>query len=602
MALKKILGAIVLVALAAGCRQSGTDKGAGPKAPVHSGPILEFHSQGLTRIYADPGSGKLRELSSLPSSLPFRREFARKVASAPQLYVQKKRGQPQPDLSTVLGPMVEDCLDWETFARIEGTPGDWNLVFGALIPDARYGLWKTNLMTAARVLRWGAAMETNWNSLPGFEIKTSPPEGTLRVARARGWVVIGFGAGKLGAFDATLAKLGSAPPVEPMTNWFRATGDLRRLAAWIPSLEPIGKPLFDFSIRGRVTKSDTNLVTEGRFTFDNNLDWKPEAWKFPTSIIEDPLIAFWAAQGFSGWLSDRQVIREIKPDAVPNQIVSWSQEGLPFLMFAASPYTDGQKRVDAVSPRLAEAARKHIAWGNIGKIEWAKRTSNRPPASTNKGPSTLVVTNSVEIVWHGLPIVVPYIWPVQVKEGEFLFAGLFPPVSTQKPAPRELFDEVTRKKNLAYYGWEITGERVSHWRQLFQLHRLLTEEPSPVTAAAGSSWLTNLVTRLGNTGTEVTVTGPREMQFLRNSHLGFTGFELASFFKWYESPAFPLPDEYAPPRPAAPAPSPRAPAGQRLIPPNATTNRNAANRTNPIIRTIPSTNPPSTNTLRPRPK
>ena len=45
---------------------------------------------------------------------------------------------------------------------------------------------------------------------------------------------------------------------------------------------------------------------------------------------------------------------------------------------------------------------------------------------------------------------------------------------------------------------------------------------------------------LGNTVTEITLTGPREITLVRKSHLGFTGFELVMLTRWLNDPHFPL--------------------------------------------------------------
>ncbi|MBI3414206.1 MAG: hypothetical protein HY043_02620 [Verrucomicrobia bacterium] len=45
---------------------------------------------------------------------------------------------------------------------------------------------------------------------------------------------------------------------------------------------------------------------------------------------------------------------------------------------------------------------------------------------------------------------------------------------------------------------------------------------------------------LGNAATEITQTAPNEIQFRRNSDLGFTAFELVALLSWLENPAWPL--------------------------------------------------------------
>jgi hypothetical protein len=40
--------------------------------------------------------------------------------------------------------------------------------------------------------------------------------------------------------------------------------------------------------------------------------------------------------------------------------------------------------------------------------------------------------------------------------------------------------------------------------------------------------------------TEITQTSPQELALVRKSHVGFTGFELATLSAWMDSPGFPL--------------------------------------------------------------
>jgi hypothetical protein len=52
-------------------------------------------------------------------------------------------------------------------------------------------------------------------------------------------------------------------------------------------------------------------------------------------------------------------------------------------------------------------------------------------------------------------------------------------------------------------------------------------------------WIAGIAPMLGNTATEITVSGPNELTFVRRSHIGFTGFELIMLSRWLADPDFP---------------------------------------------------------------
>ena len=127
-------------------------------------------------------------------------------------------------------------------------------------------------------------------------------------------------------------------------------------------------------------------------------------------------------------------------------------------------------------------------------------------------------------------------------------------------APAELFEQVLNRTNLLYYDWELTQERLAHGRQLFQLLDIIHYRRIQSTNVLSQRWLLDLRPLMGNTITEVTLTSPKELSFVRKSNFGFTGFELALLARWLSSPGFPL--TYEPPprldlsltnRPAAPS-------------------------------------------------
>ena len=161
-------------------------------------------------------------------------------------------------------------------------------------------------------------------------------------------------------------------------------------------------------------------------------------------------------------------------------------------------------------------------------------------------------SNRAEILWQGLPWIVPYLRPLQHEGNQYLFFGMFPRIRSSNTPPAELFGQLADRKDLAYYDWEITGPRSVHARQLYQLAHLINSRRLPDPKSPGELWMQDMVDTLGPTITEITVKSQSELNLVRKSHIGFTGFELATFALWLESPRFPLGFEPRPRHPTLP--------------------------------------------------
>jgi hypothetical protein len=110
-----------------------------------------------------------------------------------------------------------------------------------------------------------------------------------------------------------------------------------------------------------------------------------------------------------------------------------------------------------------------------------------------------------------------------------------------------LLAQISGRKNLVYYDWEITQERLVHARPLNQLLDIVNRRQFPRTNAPAQKWLRTVGSLLGNTVTEVTLSAPKELTLTRRSHIGFTGAELETLARWLDAPGFPLKFEPPPP-------------------------------------------------------
>jgi hypothetical protein len=167
---------------------------------------------------------------------------------------------------------------------------------------------------------------------------------------------------------------------------------------------------------------------------------------------------------------------------------------------------------------------------------------------TDPNIKVLWVSNKAEIIVQGLPAAVPSLRPARDKDNQYLFMGMFPLSPKTNPPPPELFGQVLGRKNLVYYDWEFTPERLLQSKQFYQMYYIGNGLHLPGEKFPTQPWMVKISSNLTETATEITVTSPTELTLVRKSRLGFTGFELAGLMSWIESPHFPLQYELPPKR------------------------------------------------------
>jgi hypothetical protein len=128
---------------------------------------------------------------------------------------------------------------------------------------------------------------------------------------------------------------------------------------------------------------------------------------------------------------------------------------------------------------------------------------------------------------------------VSLPEGDFAYGGLEADLSTNRPPPTELLQQISAHTNLVAYDWELTGPRIEQWLYFSQFLRFALHRAQLPPRSAGFVWLVALSSHLGNSGTVVTRTGPAQLSFVRRSSLGVTSDELDWLADWLESPQFP---------------------------------------------------------------
>ncbi len=516
--------------LGAGCDQRPAEtpppRRAVAAAPAPA-PLLRWHFVGTTHLTGDTNAAKLRQIAALPATQQLRAQTFQKLASALANLFPGSDGA-NTNRAAWLQPLLADVWSAETRFQLHAiTNGVGTWALAVELNDERARLWQTNLWQC-----WSGADAPRPFSVEkysGFQA------GRFHCLRAGRWLVLAA-SGDERPWLGTLPQLTTSGwPLAANGAWLEVDADFPRLAALLSWPDFMRWPRAQLAVGGKGEDLRTNL----RLNYPQPLNPPLDPWRVPTNTIQEPLISFTALRGIAPWLKERGFIKELAVESVPNQFFLWAQSGVPFQSFAAWPAPHATNQLTQLAPRI---------------VEWAKTNANRPTDGVIR-----YLTNTVEIAWQGLPIIVPSIHPAPEPPGDFMMAGIFPALPSNQPPPAELLQQVTGRTNLVYYDWEITEARLLQWRRLDLLLSLLPADKLPQLPAptAGPQWLLAVSPLLGNSVTEILLTSPQEFTLVRKSHLGLTGFELVALVKWLDDPGFPtvgLPWPFATPPSRNPVP------------------------------------------------
>jgi len=479
-----------------GCRPKGADEPA-------SGLWLRVHCAGTARIAAAADSAKLREIAALPESAELRESLSRKLVTSFQQTLLRTTNAPSPDAADLLRPLFDEALTREFLFECHGrsnAPTTWLLAVALEGDLARR--WETNYRALAARFNLGELKKFNARSFGGWHV-TQPDKRIIDYLEVGKWVIVGLGTDRrpLAAALQRADKQGRPAPALGEA-WLRAEGDLGRFSRALPLGDALTWPRVDLTVTAR----NTNLVATARFTFPKAWPLEVPAWNVPTNLAHDPVVSFTAARGIEGLVQGLPLYQRLALTNAPQQAFFWAKSQIPFESYVAAPLPGAGETLHEIARRLPLVLGTNMQRRSAGEIRWA--------------------TNRVDLVWVGLPVVVPYLRTVKGPDGaDFLFGGLFPQRSVRQPLPAELLAQLDRPA-LVYYDWEITEERLQQWRQLWQVWSLTTFLPGLENPVMHTRWLTALAPLLGNSVTEVTRTGPAELSVLRRSHVGLTAFEL----------------------------------------------------------------------------
>jgi len=474
-------------------------------------PFFHLHWAGAASILeGGTNATKLQEALKLPTTAQVRGEALAKLARVPQELWRESLPADAPDTSaSILQPILEDIWQNEATISLQGKPSQPDVLFAARLDDAKDESWNKALAQLAQNWKLGSASVEG----PAARRSVGRRDFYIHYARENGWTFAAFTRSSKSPFGKSQPASLNGAIVDLRADW-------RRLGEAFPVLAKFSLPPSHI----RVMPRGEALRTEAKLTYSERLPIKLEPWAIPTNIVTEPIISFTCAQGIRPLLDQLKGFSKLRLKNPPNQYCAWGLATVFAQTFVSVPMSDATNVVKDIAGRLPEFVGANFP---------------NPPGTF------LWISNRSEWMWSGLPIVIPHVRPARSGNQEFLVAGLFPAAGPSNTVPAELFAQVIGRTNLVYYDWELTDQRLPHARHTFQLSDIVAGRRHQETNFATQRWLGELAPLLGNTITEVTLSGPKELSLVRKSGVGLTGYEIALLGRWIDSPRFPF--QYEPP-------------------------------------------------------
>lgn len=527
-----IILALALAGIFAGCKPRERE---GP-----SERWLQWHFAGTAALTNH--STKLPAVAALPASKELGAALVNRIFAELPKHLASPTNAALPDCTDLFEPLLQLALQREHIFEVHGEGTELKTLLLAVHIEKeqveKMGMDMSHLKDEARlweknyrelITRLGLPKPKRFNlRYCGGWYATKPDKTFVDFLEMGRWVIVGIGKHRQPMLDA-LERINQTGDVAGKLGdrWASLEADFTKLSpAFGLPFSAWQRATLDLSARGE------NVVINGGITLTADTTTKPGDWAVPTNLIRDPLISFTALRATPSWLGQSAMLRGAGYGA-DSQAFFWAQAQIPFHSYAAMSVSNGPAAIQSIATTAPEFIRSLLS-GERGRVE----------------PGT----NQAELVWKGLPIIAPRLRATNDAGRDFLMLTLFPGRPQSLPVPAELLAQLNRD-GLVYYDWEITGDRLAQWKHLLQVWNVIQLRSLPQPAIAQQQWLDAVGPLLGNTVTEVTLKGARELAVARKGHTGFTAFELA----WLAGQV----DEFiAGPRPTRPQPpgAPEAPA------------------------------------------
>ena len=489
-------------------------------------PIVRWHFAGRAALAQGTNATRLKAIEALAVTAGLRAQIATNLARAPRKFWDKELAAGTPDGAALLRPLFEDLLVAESFGEVRGPLGRTETALAIELTDAHAAVWSTNLWQLATAWKLG---QPRPDAAGGWEVSRAAEPKLFHFTRAGKWVVLGLASDKAKSAASWLEQIKSAGrPTPAEDELFALQLDSPVFGNWFPLFKELAVPPFEAAFRGR----GENVRLEAKLKYPQPLGWKYEPWRIPTNMIGEPLSSFTVARGIAPLAGRLVDFAALKTGPAPNQVCFWGSTNDPCRVYFTYP-------VDS-----AHAVMQQTAISFPGYIEKA--------LGQHMG-DFFYASNRNMFIWGSLPFIQPYLQGVTNGGTSFLHGGLFPLPPKQTPVPPDLFAQLGQRTNLLYYDWEFTPFRVIHGNQLYQILNIASRRMLQPQTTPCKTWVSNMVQELAKdpsnpsqSVTEITQTAPNELTLTRKSHLGLTGFEIATLSAWLDSPGFPF--RYEPPK------------------------------------------------------
>jgi hypothetical protein len=352
------------------------------------------------------------------------------------------------------------------------------------------------------------------------------------MVRAKDWLLAGSGNDLRATQTQYLQQVSQKGRPGPALNqsWLEADLDWPRLIHWLPNFPHILQPA---RIKATFTSDDQSLYMHAKVTYPKPMPWKSQPWRIPTRLVRDPLISFSAGQDIAAYMDPAEPLSQLTDNPLAGQFYVWALGEMVFQSYAAWPVADATNSIERIGAQATAAFNPGLERTGGGELGWF------PEDKTLR--------------WTKLnPLMVPILQVAPETNGQYLMASFFPLNLRNKPAPNELFQHVLGYTNLVYYDWELTGQRLAHWRLLSGMLPVLPKKillppssnstnnapPRPRTKSPliiVENWLSGVTPMLmaGNTATEITRTGPAELTIVRQAPFAVNSLELVLLSHWF---------------------------------------------------------------------
>ena len=471
---------------------AGTVRAALPQPEL----IARIHFAGAQKLSAGTNASAFTNEFCSAEALALRQQTADKLSAWLAIWLPQQTGAAAPGGAASLRPLLDDLQQAEWFFGADAASGGKPAVALCVkLEPQRAELWKAGLR-------------------PFFP--------SAIFTHSKGWLIFQSSPEAIPLGRSLLLKTAGAD-----TAWLAFDINWSHLAQWCPPLQALSLP----ETQCQITAPDNQFRIQAKLLFPETLSLNLEPWQLPTNTLHQPFVSFTAARGFGAWLKSQPWMQPYELTPAPNQLISWALPQVPYQTFAAIPFADAAGALAQAYDRLKPAVAAINAQNTVLM------------------PMSVEATNR-EVSLRGIPFVAPYLRTVQEPSGQFLLAGAFPNTPRSKPLPPELFQRLAAK-DLAFYHWEITAERMPQLLHLNQLALMLTAHRQLGSETPSMKWIQKITPQLGNCVTEVTQTGPAELTLTRKAPGGLTAMEFFALGCWLEAPNFPGCDLKQPPHPKA---------------------------------------------------